>query len=122
MKYLQKRIGSEVPVKEKKILKKKNPKVRVQNEAFYKKEIQENPSRSLKRKTYKKKKKSKSELETERPTKRNSNPGRVEEPKKKKNKSKPKFEAKSCKRKKKFQKSEVRDEDLQKEIPKSRLS
>ena len=41
MKYLQKRIGSEVPIKEKKIPKKKNPKVRVQNEASYKKEIQE---------------------------------------------------------------------------------
>ena len=41
MKYLQKRIESGVPIKEKKIPKKKNPKVRVQNEASYKKEIQE---------------------------------------------------------------------------------
>ena len=41
MKYLQKRIESEVSIKEKKNPKEEKSKVRVQNEASYKKEIQE---------------------------------------------------------------------------------
>jgi len=65
MKHLQKRIESGVPIKEKKSQRRKIPKSEFKTKRPTKKKSKKNPSRSLKRRTYKKKKKSKSELEAE---------------------------------------------------------
>ena len=81
MKYLQKRIGSEVPVKEKKILKKKNPKVRVQNEAFYKKEIQEKSKSKFETKNLQKEEKIQVRTQNGATYSKVQSPGQVEEPK-----------------------------------------